>query len=46
MDRDMPLQCPNCNNVLKPGVVLFEEALPQKEWTKAIELSSSFDLCS
>ena len=35
--------CPNCNNVLKPGVVLFEETLPQKEWTKAIELSSSCD---
>jgi NAD-dependent deacetylase len=40
MDRDAPPLCPNCNNVLKPGVVLFGETLPQKEWTKAIELSS------
>ena len=44
MGRDVPPLCPNCNNVLKPGVVLFEETLPQKEWTKAIELSSSCDL--
>jgi NAD-dependent deacetylase len=44
MDRDVPPLCPNCNNVLKPGVVLFEETLPKKEWAKAIELSSSCDL--
>ena len=44
MGRDVPPLCPNCNNVLKPGVVLFEETLPQKEWTKAIELLSSCDL--
>ena len=44
MGRDVPPLCPDCDKVLKPGVVLFEEALPQKEWTKAIELSSSCDL--
>jgi NAD-dependent protein deacetylase/lipoamidase len=44
MDINVPPLCPNCNNILKPDIVLFEEALPQKEWTKAIELSSSCDL--
>ncbi|HYP43341.1 MAG TPA: NAD-dependent deacylase [Candidatus Nitrosocosmicus sp.] len=46
MDVDMvlPPKCTGCESVLKPGVVMFEEALPQKEWGTAIELSSSCDL--
>ncbi len=40
----LPPKCPNCGSVLKPGVVLFEEALPQKEWAKAIGIASSCDL--
>lgn len=43
-DMDMPPKCPNCESILKPGVVLFEEPLPQKEWTRAIELASTCDL--
>lgn len=44
MDMVLPPKCTDCESVLKPGVVMFEEALPQKEWTTAIELSSSCDL--
>ncbi len=44
MDMVLPPKCTDCESVLKPGVVMFEEALPQKEWATAIELSSSCDL--
>ena len=44
MDMVLPPKCTGCESVLKPGVVMFEEALPQKEWGTAIELSSSCDL--
>ncbi len=37
-------QCKNCKNVLKPGVVMFGEPLPKKEWLKAIEVSSSCNI--
>ena len=40
----VPPRCPKCGNVLKPGVVLFGESLPQKDWTKAIEIASSCDI--
>ncbi|MEJ7642512.1 MAG: NAD-dependent deacylase [Candidatus Nitrosocosmicus sp.] len=44
MDMVLPPKCTDCESVLKPGVVMFEEALPQKEWATAIGLSSSCDL--
>ena len=44
MDMVLPPKCTVCESVLKPGVVMFEEALPQKEWTTAVKLSSSCDL--
>lgn len=44
MDMVLPPKCTDCESVLKPGVVMFEETLPQKEWATAIELSSSCDL--
>lgn len=44
MDMDLPPKCTDCESVLKPGVVMFGETLPQKEWDAAIELSSSCDL--
>jgi len=40
----LPPKCPNCESVLKPGTVLFEEPIPQKEWDRAIEIASSCDL--
>jgi NAD-dependent deacetylase len=36
--------CPDCNIVLKPNVVLFEEQLPLKEWRQAVQLSSECDV--
>jgi NAD-dependent deacetylase len=44
VDAVLPLKCPYCESVLKPDIVLFEEALPQKEWARAMELASSCDL--
>lgn len=32
-----------CKNILKPGVALFREILPKKEWINAIETISSCD---
>jgi NAD-dependent deacetylase len=40
----VPPRCHKCANVLKPGVVLFGEPLPQKDWIKAIEIASSCDV--
>ncbi len=37
-------RCQQCENVLKPGVVLFGESLPQNEWTKAIEIALHCDM--
>ena len=42
-EDQIPL-CKNCNNILKPNVVLFEEPLPALEWQKAIALSSNCDV--
>ena len=42
-EDQIPL-CKNCNNILKPNVVLFEEPLPASEWQKAIALSSNCDV--
>src|ERR1700712_3923344 len=32
---DSPPRCQICENIIKPGVVMFGESLPQKEWTRA-----------
>lgn len=42
-ESQIPL-CKNCNNILKPNVVLFEEPLPSFDWQKAIQLSSTCDV--
>ncbi len=44
VDIDMPPKCTDCESILKPGGVLFEATLHQKEWTTAVELSSTCDL--
>jgi NAD-dependent deacetylase len=44
LEVKIPPSCPYCNDIIKPGVVLFEESLPQKEWTIAREICSSCDL--
>lgn len=36
--------CPECNNLLKPDVVLFGEQLPIRTWLKAQEASKKCDL--
>ncbi len=43
-NKDILPRCCKCKNVLKPGVVLFEEPLPQKDWMKAIEIALSYDI--
>lgn len=41
--RDLPV-CPDCGGVLKPGVVLFEEALPMDAIEAALEAAYQADL--
>jgi NAD-dependent deacetylase len=36
--------CPQCNRVLKPDVILFEEQLPYKIWQKAEQAANHCDL--
>lgn len=43
-NNEMPPRCSKCKNILKPGVVLFEEPLPKKDWMKAIEVASSCNI--
>jgi NAD-dependent deacetylase len=40
---DIPY-CPNCNRILKPDVVLFEEQLPVRSWLKAKRETNACDL--
>lgn len=42
-DGEIP-RCPNCRNILKPDVVLFEEQLPIRPWMMAQEACSKCDL--
>ncbi len=37
-------RCKVCNEIIKPGIVLFEELLPQKAWDMAEYLSKQCDL--
>lgn len=40
----VPPRCPNCGGLLRPDVVWFEEALPEKELNAAMRASESCDL--
>jgi NAD-dependent deacetylase len=40
---DIPF-CPDCHNLLKPDVILYEEQLPLRMWTLAQKASSTCDL--
>lgn len=42
--RITPPSCPLCNNLVRPGVVWFGEALPQKEWQLAEQRMREADL--
>lgn len=42
-EKDLP-QCPECRGVLKPGVVLFEEALPMEAIEAALGAAYQADL--
>jgi NAD-dependent deacetylase len=42
-DGTIPL-CPNCQHILKPDVILYEEQLPTNIWHKAKHVSKSSDL--
>ena len=42
-ETDVPA-CPNCQGILKPDVVLFGEALPEKTLTEATRRSQNCDL--
>ena len=40
----VPPLCKKCGKILKPNVILFEEALNQEKWSKAIEIASTSDI--
>ncbi len=42
-DQELP-QCPECGNLLKPDVILFEEQLPADRWNQAKSLIKKSDL--
>ena len=35
IDNEEPPRCPDCDQILKPDVILFEEQLPKQTWLKA-----------
>jgi NAD-dependent deacetylase len=37
-------RCPNCNNVLKPDMILMGEQLPARTWLRAVNESKACDL--
>lgn len=41
---DVPPRCPNCGGLLRPDVVWFEEAMPEKETALAFRVSAGCDL--
>ncbi|HZD57201.1 MAG TPA: NAD-dependent deacylase [Anaerolineales bacterium] len=44
LDTGAVPRCPNCGNVLKPDVVLFEEQLPFRAWLQAQRETKECDL--
>jgi NAD-dependent deacetylase len=42
-DAHLPY-CPNCRSLLKPDIILFEEALPMEAWNKAQDHCEQADL--
>ncbi|MEJ5998742.1 NAD-dependent deacylase [Corynebacterium sp. H130] len=38
------IECPLCENLIRPGVVWFGEMLPSREWNRAEELIQNCDL--
>ena len=44
VDRLAPPECPLCGNLIRPGVVWFGEALPEKAWARAEARMESADL--
>lgn len=42
-NKTIPM-CPNCNSILKPDVILFEEQLPRETWLRAEEETVQCDL--
>lgn len=44
LEEDSAPACPRCGDILKPGVVLFGEALPERAFARATELVRSAGL--
>lgn len=43
-DGSVPPKCPNCGGLLRPAVVWFEEALPEREIQSAISAATACDI--
>jgi NAD-dependent deacetylase len=44
VDREQIPVCPSCQNILKPDIVLYEEALPAEVWSRAFNQSEISDV--
>lgn len=44
VDILMPPHCPDCGGLIRPGVVLFGEQLPEREWNEAAQRIAAADL--
>lgn len=44
LDTEELPHCPECNDILKPDLILFGEQLPARTWLKAQEASKNCDL--
>jgi NAD-dependent protein deacetylase/lipoamidase len=44
IEQGVTPQCPNCNGILKPDVILFGEQLPQSAWQAAQRATRQCDL--
>ena len=44
LDEGLIPRCPECNGMLKPDIILFEEQLPIRIWRKAEQAANTCDL--
>jgi NAD-dependent deacetylase len=44
LDKQTLPQCPQCQRILKPDIILFEEMLPEKAWIEAERQCNQCDL--
>ncbi|MFQ5861823.1 MAG: NAD-dependent deacetylase [Candidatus Brocadiales bacterium] len=44
IEEELPPQCPDCHALIRPNIVLFGEALPERSYQRALEFLKHCDL--